>query len=80
MRGPVVVAGVPFMLPAPDERGRTHIDLKPSWLSCGFVEGSWDPAYGDLARWLRECADSARQSGGKADGYGMDRPWARKKT
>jgi hypothetical protein len=48
---PVVVDGVPFVLPAMDERGRTQIDLSPSWLSCGLVEGSWDPAYGDLARW-----------------------------
>lgn len=48
---PVVVGGVPFLLPAPDERGRDHIDLKPSWLRCGLVEGSWDPAYGDLYRW-----------------------------
>jgi hypothetical protein len=45
------VGGVPFVLPAKDERGRTHIDLRPSWLPCGLVEGSWDPAYGDLARW-----------------------------
>jgi hypothetical protein len=48
---PVAVGGVPFILPPADERGRTHIDLKPSWLACGLVEGSWDPAYGDLARW-----------------------------
>lgn len=48
---PVVVDGVPFVLPTADERGRTHIDLKPSWLPCGLAEGSWDPAYGDLARW-----------------------------
>ena len=48
---PVTVGGVPFVLPAPDKRGRAHIDLKPSWLRCGLVEGSWDPAYGDLARW-----------------------------
>jgi hypothetical protein len=47
----VAVGGVPFLLPPADERGRTHIDLKPSWLPCGLVEGSWDPAYGDLARW-----------------------------
>jgi len=47
----VTIGGVPFVLPAADERGRTHIDLKPSWLACGLVEGSWDPAYGDLARW-----------------------------
>jgi hypothetical protein len=45
------VGGVPFVLPPADERGRNHIDLKPSWLACGLVEGSWDPAYGDLARW-----------------------------
>jgi hypothetical protein len=48
---PVVVGGVPFVLPKVDEKGRTHIDLKPSWLPCGLAEGSWDPAYGDLARW-----------------------------
>jgi hypothetical protein len=47
----VVVGGVPFLLPTKDERGRTHIDLKPSWLACGLAEGGWDPAYGDLARW-----------------------------
>jgi hypothetical protein len=47
----VAVGGVPFVLPAPDERGRDHIDLKPSWLRCGLVEGGWDPAYGDLVRW-----------------------------
>jgi hypothetical protein len=46
-----LVGGVPFVLPAADERGRTHVDLKPSWLRCGLVEGSWDPVYGDLARW-----------------------------
>jgi hypothetical protein len=48
---PVTVGGVPFALPAPDERGRTHIDLKPSWLRCGNVEEGRDPAYGDLYRW-----------------------------
>src|SRR5262249_9999452 len=47
----VRIGGGPFVLPAADERGRTHIDLKPSWLRCGLVEGSWDPAYGDLVRW-----------------------------
>lgn len=47
----VAVGGVPFVVPAADALGRTHIDLKPSWLSCGLVEGGWDPAYGDLARW-----------------------------
>ena len=48
---PVVVGGVPFALPAADERGRNHIDLKPSWLACGLVEGGQDPTYGDLPRW-----------------------------
>jgi hypothetical protein len=48
---PVTVGGVPFVLPPTDEKGRTHIDLKPSWLPCGLVEGGFDPAYGDLARW-----------------------------
>jgi hypothetical protein len=47
----VTVGGVPFLLPTADERGRTHIDLKPSWLRCGLVEGGCDPAYGDLYRW-----------------------------
>ncbi len=57
----VVVGGVPFVLPKKDESGRTHIDLKPSWLACGLVEGSWDPAYGDLARWRGATArDPAR--------------------
>jgi hypothetical protein len=48
---PTVVGGVPFVLPATDLQGRTHIDLKPSWLRCGLVEGGCDPAYGDLYRW-----------------------------
>lgn len=51
----VEVGGVPFVLPSPDERGRTHLDLKPSWLGCGLVEGSFDPAYGDFARWRGAC-------------------------
>lgn len=48
---PITVGGVPFALAAPDGRGRDHVDLHPSWLRCGLVEGGWDPAYGDLARW-----------------------------
>ncbi|HET6879445.1 MAG TPA: hypothetical protein VFI31_04800 [Pirellulales bacterium] len=48
---PVIVGGVPFLLPRPDERGRTHVDLKPSWLRCGLVEGGQDPVYSDLPRW-----------------------------
>src|SRR5205807_1361077 len=31
------VGGVPFLLPPPDEHGHDHIDLKPSWLSCGSL-------------------------------------------
>lgn len=46
-----VVGGVPFVLPPSDAQGRTHIDLKPSWVSGGLVEGGTDPAYGDHARW-----------------------------
>jgi hypothetical protein len=57
----VVVGGVPFALPAADDRGRNHIDLRFSWLACGLAEGSWDPAYGDLARWRGATArDPAR--------------------
>lgn len=47
----IIVGGIPFQVPPADERGRNHIDLKPSWLSAGLAEGSFDPAYGDLARW-----------------------------
>lgn len=47
----LTVGGVPFYVPAADDRGNNHVDLKPSWLGCGLVEGSFDPAYGDLARW-----------------------------
>ena len=47
----VTVGGVPFAVPAADAQGRNHIDLKPAWLACGLVEGGFDPAYGDLARW-----------------------------
>jgi hypothetical protein len=47
----VTVGGVPFVLPMTDARGHDHIDLKPSWLRCGLVEGGWDSAYGDLVRW-----------------------------
>ncbi len=47
----LTVGGVPFVVPAPDERGRDHIDLKPSWLACGLVEGSFYGGEGDLMRW-----------------------------
>lgn len=46
-----VVDGVPFVLPAPDAAGRNHIDLKPSWLPSGALEGSFDGWEGELARW-----------------------------
>jgi hypothetical protein len=48
---PLQVGGVPFMLPAPDERGRDHIDLKPSWLNSGLVEGDVYAGDSDLPRW-----------------------------
>lgn len=48
---PITVGGVPFVLPVGDERGRTHIDLKPSWLRCGIFEGGQDPAHDVLPRW-----------------------------
>jgi len=47
----VTVGGVPFVVPVADARGHTHLDLSPSWLAAGLVEGSIDPSYGDLARW-----------------------------
>lgn len=47
----VSVGGVPFTLPAGDQRGRTHIDLKPSWLRAGNVEGGQDPVHDMLPRW-----------------------------
>ena len=47
----VTVSGVPFVLPKPDDKAQSHIDLKPSWLSCGIVEGAFDGWTGDLHRW-----------------------------
>lgn len=55
---PVTVGGVPFVTPPADSLGRNHVDLKPSWLASGFVEGSFDPSYGDLARWQGAMARS----------------------
>jgi hypothetical protein len=48
---PTVVDGVPFVLPTADAAGRNHIDLKPSWLPSGALEGSFDGWEGELARW-----------------------------
>jgi hypothetical protein len=47
----LAVGGVPFALATPDERGLDHIDLKPSWLACGLVEGAFFGGEGDLSRW-----------------------------
>ena len=47
----VEVAGVKFALPAPDAKGRDHVDLHPSWLRCGLLEGGFDAVRGDAARW-----------------------------
>lgn len=47
----VTVSGVPFALAAPDARGLDHVDLGPSWLRCGLLEGGFDGWEGDTARW-----------------------------
>jgi hypothetical protein len=47
----VTVGGVPFALPTVDAKGRDHVDLKPSWLRCGLLEGGFDGWEGDAARW-----------------------------
>ena len=47
----LAVQGVPFALPNADEKGRDHIDLQPSWLRGGLVEGPHDGWEGDTARW-----------------------------
>jgi hypothetical protein len=47
----IEVGGVPFVLPQPDEQKRDHIDLKPSWLSCGVIEGDFYAGYADVTRW-----------------------------
>lgn len=49
--GSVIVQGVPFTLPSADGRGNDHINLKPSWLRGGLVEGPHDGWEGDTARW-----------------------------
>jgi hypothetical protein len=48
---PLLVGGVPFVLPAADDQKRDHIDLKPSWLNCGLLEGDFYGGDGDLIRW-----------------------------
>lgn len=47
----VPVGGIPFAFPAPDERGNNHIDLKPSWLRAGLVEGYIDGWTSPESRW-----------------------------
>jgi hypothetical protein len=48
---PIQVGGVPFLLPQADEQKRDHIDLKPSWLSCGVLEGDFYGGEGEIMRW-----------------------------
>ena len=46
------VDGVPFMLPPADGEGRNHIDLEPSWLQQGSLEGGFSPKSGSFGgRW-----------------------------
>jgi hypothetical protein len=47
----VTVGGVPFALPLADGNKRDHIDLAPSWLTCGVVPGDFYAGYSDLERW-----------------------------
>ena len=47
----VEINGVPFTFAAPDEKGRTHIDVQSSWLKCGALEGQFDGWEGEPARW-----------------------------
>jgi hypothetical protein len=55
------VGGVKFALAAPDAKGRDHVDLHPSWLRCGLIEGGHDGLEGDTARWRGTLArDPAR--------------------
>jgi hypothetical protein len=55
------VGGVKFALPAPDARRRDHVDLSPSWLRCGLLEGAFDGLEGDNSRWRGATApDPAR--------------------
>jgi hypothetical protein len=46
-----LIKDIPFAFPAPDARGNDHIDLHPSWLQGGLLEGGFDGAYGEAARW-----------------------------
>jgi len=48
---PATVGGVPFLFAAADAKGRNHIDLTQSWLRCGLLEGGFDGAEGEAARW-----------------------------
>jgi hypothetical protein len=48
---PIQVGGVPFLLPPADAQNRDHVDLKPSWLSCGVLEGDFYAGEGEVSRW-----------------------------
>jgi len=48
----VTVNSIPFTFPAVDDRGNDHIDVGPSWLQCGYLEGHMDPHTGEFGgRW-----------------------------
>lgn len=50
--GRVVIDGVPFLLPAPDAEQRDHIDLEPSWLQVGHLDGGFRSDRGGVGgRW-----------------------------
>jgi hypothetical protein len=54
---PVQLGGVPFLMPLPNtaslgpEQNRDHVDLKPSWLRCGLLDGDFYAGAYDMARW-----------------------------
>ncbi len=48
---PLRVGGVPFLVPAAGSNGNDHVDLGPSWLRAGLLEGAFDGWEGDAARW-----------------------------
>lgn len=48
---PTIVNAVPFVIPAPDERGNNHVDVGRSWMRFGMLEGQYDPWSGEVTRW-----------------------------
>jgi len=48
---PTLVGGIPFAMPAPDERGHDHVDVGRSWMRFGLLEGGFDGWEGETARW-----------------------------